>query len=175
MIRVGRYSNANVDRFTRGPTFTLYGDGRIIVGGGLTYREGVVDSSEIDGLLRRADELGLFDPPFEHSGPDATVPDDDTSTTLYLNGGGRTVTQFVRGSLDFAEVDNVRAFTDLLESVGSEHATQPWTPTLYFVVEWKQECTTRITADPDLGASYYAWAVMPELLDDAPIRQVFSC
>lgn len=175
LIRVGRYQNDNVDHFTRGPTFTLYGDGTIIQGEWLTWRSNRIDEDQIQEVLRLATESGLFEPPFRHTSPVPGAPDDDDrGLIVYVNFGGSTAEQRIDGDPAFDAVKPIVEFADRLRTLGVDAPPSGWEPTDYYALLWDPSCRLVETDHPPADAFYYTWPILPDVVG-VPVEQIFRC
>ncbi len=175
LIRVGRYQNDNTDRFTRGPTFTLYGDGTVIQGEWLTWRSNRLDEAQIQEVLRLARSEGLFDPPYRHQSPIVpTGTDQDLGLIVYLNFDGKSVEQRIDGDPAFDEAKPIVEFADRLRTLGVGEPQSGWEPTEYYALIWDPACRLVETEQPPPDAFYYAWPILPDVAD-VPVEQIFRC
>ena len=161
VIQVGEYRNDNARRTINGPTITVYGDGRVIAGGGVSYRTGVFTPEQVDDLLARADELGLFQPPFERVNPSPTnVPSVD-STVVRFTVNGEVVEQRVVGRIDFDEGLPVEEFIYGLAESARPVATEIWTPELFVRIDRSNGCEVRYDDLATQEERNFAWAILP--------------
>jgi hypothetical protein len=174
VIRVGDYRDDNIDVFVHGPTFTLYGDGTLIVGAGLAYTSGTLTTAEVDGLLATADKAGLLDQPFTRTNPEPQPVDGVETYSLELNADGRRVVQEVIGPLDFPEAQAIARFNQLLHDLATREATRSWSPERYVAVELRPgvQCRVVVTSEPDPSAPYYAWALFPDVDPAVAVRRL---
>jgi hypothetical protein len=163
VIQVGEYRNDNERRTVNGPTITVYGDGRVIAGGGVSYRTGVFTAQQVDELLDDADRLGLFDPPYERVNPNPVdVPSVDSTVVRFAINGGE-VRQRVVGRIDFTDGEPLEQFIYGLAEAARPVAVDIWTPDLYVRIDLAEDGTCAVLYD-DLATQErrnYAWAILP--------------
>jgi hypothetical protein len=175
VIQVGEYRNDNTQRTVTGPTITVYGDGRIIAGGGVSYRTGTFTADQVDALLARADELGLFEPPFERVNPSpSNVPSVD-STVVRFAVNGSVVEQRVVGRIDFEGGFPVEEFIYGLAETARPVATRIWTPELYVRIDRSNGCEVRYDGLATQEERNVAWAILPGTEGVPPDTLPISC
>lgn len=162
VIQVGEYRNDNERRTVNGPTITVYGDGRVIAGGGVSYRTGAFTPEQVDDLLAEADRLGLFDPPYERVNPNPVdVPSVDSTVVRFAVDGGE-VQQRVIGRIDFTDGEPLEQFIYGLAEAVRPVAVDVWTPDLYVRIDRSSGgCTVRYDALATKEDQNFAWAILP--------------
>jgi hypothetical protein len=177
VIQVGEYRNDNPRRNVNGPTITVYGDGRVIAGGGVSYRTGMFSADQVDQLLATADELGLYEPPFERVNPNAPAVDSVDSTVVRFTVNGTEITQRVVGRIDFTQGAPVEEFIYGLAESARPVATEIWTPELFVRIDLDDDGTCEVRYDDQATQERrnYAWAILPGTEDVPPGTVPISC
>jgi hypothetical protein len=176
VIQVGEYRNDNERRTVNGPTITVYGDGRVIAGGGVSYRTGVFTADEVDALLDEAADLGLLRPPFERVNPNPVQVASVDSTVVRFAVNGTEVEQRVVGRIDFTEGAPVEQFIYDLAEAARPVAVDIWTPELYVRIDRSGGgCEVRYDTLATQEERNFAWAILPGTPGVPPGTVPVSC